>query len=358
MFAYANSFGFKNERNEFIPLSERQIIQPDEMFDSICKAVKQMNKKLTIHKQILNYQTFDSILCRNPRILIIMCHGQLVRDKSGNENCHFCFENEEQPYLIDKYDEERLLDMIKSNKGKVNIDVILLSTCHSARLGKILVSGIKPSPIVVAINTTDQIAQHSTFKFNQKFLQSLIRGTTVQEAFDSAKNFVAAMPKEENRCCCCNHAHTEHCLFLDFVVNQCNQNWDRACQIFHQDTCNCYTKLLKAQTDQTSDEAKLDSAQIYISHEYACTDYEQFFKRLTKGPKLQAKAVEYASEKGYLQHPLGKYEKGRYNKKCCCQSHIVHRESDKFIIANEVSDVKLSKPIFFESMEDGEPEIF
>ena len=66
--------------------------------------------------------------------------------------------------MIDKYDEERLLTNLKNKK--INIDVILLSTCHSAKLGKILVKGINPAPAVIAINTTDQIAQSSTFKFN------------------------------------------------------------------------------------------------------------------------------------------------------------------------------------------------
>ena len=53
--AYANCFGYENAQYEFEPLSERQIIQPDTMFDAICKAVKQMNKKLTIHKRVLNF---------------------------------------------------------------------------------------------------------------------------------------------------------------------------------------------------------------------------------------------------------------------------------------------------------------
>ena len=55
--------------------------------------------------------------------------------------------------MIDKYDEKRLLTNLKGKK--VNIDVIILSTCHSAKLGKILVKGISPAPAVIAINTTD-----------------------------------------------------------------------------------------------------------------------------------------------------------------------------------------------------------
>ena len=105
VFAYANAFGHKNAKDEFIPMSERQIIQPDIMFKAIVKAVKETKKKLTVHKRVLNFQSFDDILCKNPRVLIIMCHGMLQTDKLGNEKCCFCFENEEYPFLIDKYDQ-------------------------------------------------------------------------------------------------------------------------------------------------------------------------------------------------------------------------------------------------------------
>ena len=108
IFAYANAFGTLNERSEFVPLSERQIIRPDMMFKTICNAVKSKNKKLTIQKRILNFTTFDDILCKNPRVLIIMCHGMLTKD----DKCYFCFENEEHPYLIDEFDEERLLECL------------------------------------------------------------------------------------------------------------------------------------------------------------------------------------------------------------------------------------------------------
>ena len=74
------------------------------MFDTICKAVKTSKKKLTIEKRVLNYTSFDEILCKNPRVLIIMCHGML-KMVQGREQCYFCFESEEDPYLIDEFDE-------------------------------------------------------------------------------------------------------------------------------------------------------------------------------------------------------------------------------------------------------------
>ena len=109
-------------------MPESSIIQPDVMFETICKAVG--NKRLSIHKKFLNYNSFGDILSQNPRVLIIMCHGQLKKNKNGNEICCFCFEDEKKPYLIDKYYEERLFNFLKKKKS-INIDVIILSSCHS-----------------------------------------------------------------------------------------------------------------------------------------------------------------------------------------------------------------------------------
>ena len=63
------------------------------MFDAIVKAVKLSRKKLTIEKHVLNYQSFDDILSKNPRVLIIMCHGMQKKTKKVADSYYFCFEN-------------------------------------------------------------------------------------------------------------------------------------------------------------------------------------------------------------------------------------------------------------------------
>ena len=95
VFAYANAFGSIGKNKEFRAMSDREIINPDEMFNKIVQVVQESNKKLTIAKKILNYNSFDKILDSNPRVLILMCHGQLVTKKKGQEHCYFCFEDEQ-----------------------------------------------------------------------------------------------------------------------------------------------------------------------------------------------------------------------------------------------------------------------
>ena len=109
---------------------------------------------------------------------------------------------------------------------------------------------------------------------------------------------------------------------------------------------------------EKTESQKLNESQLYISHEFGCPNFEQFFDRLTRSKVNKVKQLEHEGEEGYLRQPLKNYTKDMYNLKCCCQSHVVHRESDKFMIANEKGhDQKLSKGNIFEKMEDGEPEI-
>lgn len=49
------------------------------------------------------------------------------------------------------------------------------------------VKNLNPAPAVICINSTDQIAQASTFVFNPKILTALIAKHSVQDAFDKAK---------------------------------------------------------------------------------------------------------------------------------------------------------------------------
>ena len=123
------------------------------------------------------------------------------------------------------------------------------------------------------------------------------------------------MPKEDDRCCCCNHGHTKDCLFSDFVKKYCGGDLDKACQIFHEDSCDCYQKLLKAHREMLYDEQEtpdkgaaeekgLDEWQLYISHEFGCQNFEKFFDTLTKFKNNRTKQLEHEDEEGYLKQPL------------------------------------------------------
>lgn len=112
------------------------------MFDIIVQAANHKGgKALRIEKRVLNFLTFDTILEEGPKLLFIMCHGQLNR-RTGMSN--FWFENEERPYLGDSYSEDRLVECLQRKGRNHGIQAIVLSTCHSEKLGKIFVKGLSP----------------------------------------------------------------------------------------------------------------------------------------------------------------------------------------------------------------------
>ena len=112
-----------------------------------------------------------------------MCHGGIVR-KSGVSQ--FLFEDDEKPYVSDYYDETRLMEALQKRGRKYKIDAIVLSTCHSEQLGKILLKGIRPAPAIIAINGREAVQQWATMKFNPHFIESLIDGCAVKTAFERA----------------------------------------------------------------------------------------------------------------------------------------------------------------------------
>ena len=81
VFAYANVFGaFSEKTGNFLPLPDRAILSPETMFDNILATCRQKKKKLTIQKKTLNHIVFDHILNDKPRVLFIMCHGDLKKE--------------------------------------------------------------------------------------------------------------------------------------------------------------------------------------------------------------------------------------------------------------------------------------
>ena len=73
------------------------------------------------------------------------------------------------------------------------------------------------------------------------------------------------MPREENHVCCCHHEHSTNCLFIDFVDKHCGGDVDKACQILHQDSCDCYKKIIKAKQQMLLDKTDLHDGEIDTS---------------------------------------------------------------------------------------------
>ena len=82
------------------------------------------------------------MLNRDPKILVINCHG----DINENKTTQFLFEDEKNPALVKYFTEKDLGSLLQtSNNSKLtNVRLAIVSACHSGDLAKILVeAGVK-----------------------------------------------------------------------------------------------------------------------------------------------------------------------------------------------------------------------
>lgn len=244
IFASANVFGREDKEKNFKPYEQELIIDPDSMFQEIEQVAylgeKQKRKALRIEKHVLNWQSFDSILDRSPRLLILMCHGSMQL-KSGV--AQFSFEDAERPYLADLFDEDRLVKALQGRQQREQqnkIGAIVLSTCHSEQLGKIMLQHIQPPPAIIAINAREAVAQWATMQFNPKFIESLIDGKTVLNAFQAAQRKLNMAKAADNKICCCEHSHVEDCLFLKRIKKEGKEAVHKK---YCYPSCNCYSMI-------------------------------------------------------------------------------------------------------------------
>ena len=92
--------------------------------------------------------------------------------------------------------------------------LVIISACHSSFLGEILVDAGIPS--VVSISASSQILEVAAKEFNIEFLHYLVEGKSIRFAFEEAKKHLRASKDQIHKSCCCDHKHTEDCLWFKY----------------------------------------------------------------------------------------------------------------------------------------------
>lgn len=101
------------------PMPFDQTLQPDTMYQEIVDVIKEERKKLHLFKKNLTTQNLKLSLSRNPKILFIVCHGgESKHGQSSHSQTYFCFEGDDIPSKLDRFDEKRLRDLLMVGKGK------------------------------------------------------------------------------------------------------------------------------------------------------------------------------------------------------------------------------------------------
>ena len=104
------------------------------MFDD---AVKQLEEKgkggRKYFKSHLNTKTLMQANGMFPTVLIINCHGE----QNKKNETYFCFEHENSPSLVhNTYEKDLIILLDKDKQGNrfVNVQLAIISACHSGEL--------------------------------------------------------------------------------------------------------------------------------------------------------------------------------------------------------------------------------
>ena len=161
-------------------------------------------------------KNFTDALTKEPKILQISSHGKLSTQKEFT----LCLENKGE---LKQIPQSRLSKILKSFSEKLkNIDLVFASTCHSQFLGNLfLENGVKN---VICIQGMTPISDKAALQFSENLYNEIIKGNTIQEAFNKAQQRVQSSKEKESfkiiNCCCYNHNHLSPCPF----DNKDNQN--------------------------------------------------------------------------------------------------------------------------------------
>ena len=150
---------------------------------------------------------FIEALIKEPKVLQISSHGKLSIKKEYS----LCLENKGE---LNQIPQSRLTQILKSySKILKKINLVFASTCHSQSLGNLfLENGVKN---VICIHTMTPISDKAAMKFSENLYNEIIKGNTIQEAFNKAQQSIQTSKEKEsfkiNDCCCFNHNHLSPC---------------------------------------------------------------------------------------------------------------------------------------------------
>ena len=284
---------------------DKESISYREEIKILLDLLKKKGKKFNCLFECIGQKMFnDTLIKKKTKILHISSHGKLDKD----EKYFIAFENLDECGKSQKIEEYILEAQLRKVSSKLSdIDLVILSTCHSGGLAKLFLKyGAKN---VIYIHEKWEIADLTSIKFTEYFYSKLIDGYSIKESFDKAikelKSDKEILFYNPNKCCC-NHFHSESCQKICF----CKYNKKNEIK------CNC----------------KFEQNHRHDMNDKVCNLYEKIYSK----NRTETKIYEN--------------ERNNYRLMCCCDVGIPHNEIDKIIL--HINEKSNQYP--FRYIEDGE----
>ena len=126
----------------------------------------------------------DVLATKKTKILQISCHGLYNKD---NKDYHVLFEDLDKCGQEQPIQKNTLRSILQSNSSKIqNIDLIILTSCHSENFKELIVEVCKPKYIIY-INKEDEINDLVCVFFTEYFYSELTEGNSISESFYKTK---------------------------------------------------------------------------------------------------------------------------------------------------------------------------
>ena len=200
-----------------------------EEIKNLVNVFNKSNKEYICFFECGTEKNFEEALRKEPKILHISSHGELSTQKEYS----LCLENRGE---LKKIPQSRLSKILKSYSKKLKqIELVFASTCYSQFLGNLFFeNGVKN---VICIQGMTPIAEKAALLFSENLYNEIIKGNTIQESFNKAKQRVQTSKEKDSfridNCCCFNHNHLSSCL-LD------NKNKNKIHEKYHlKNKCEC-----------------------------------------------------------------------------------------------------------------------
>ena len=155
--------------------------------------------------------------------------------KNGVKDFYLSIENDEGVEV--KLNKKKLEMILKGNKDKENgVKLAFVSACQSEKIGEIIhEAGV---PIVIAVNSTQEILDEACAIFSSEFYKCLLKGYLISDAWrtglDAITNSVTA--KQFSNACCCAHPHDENCAWYKWSQEE---GQSEATHNLHSFKCAC-----------------------------------------------------------------------------------------------------------------------
>ena len=177
IFLYASPIITINNEEEKTPIGYMQEIR------EIIKIMKKKRKKYNCLFECIGYDSFiDKLINKKTKILHISSHGEL--DKMGK----YCLvlEDLESNGKSNMFQISKIKAIFDLNPDKIkNLDLVILSTCHSEEFGKLFLE--KGAKNVIYVDKDVEINDDVCIKFDKYFYQKLLDGNPIDKSFKHAK---------------------------------------------------------------------------------------------------------------------------------------------------------------------------